>query len=94
MKLLIKHNALTNIRDENGRSPILYTIIQEAVYAKFIQNSAADIIQQLSSTGASINERDNFGRTPLFYVSEVNSIEGHRQELKRMMVLNGANVNP
>ena len=94
MKLLIKHNALTNIRDENGRSPILYTIIQEAFYAKFIQNSAADIIQQLSSTGASINERDNFGRTPLFYVSEVNSIEGNRQELKRMMVLNGANVNP
>jgi len=75
---MIAKGADINLKDEDGRTPLMY--------ASF--NGHSGIIQKLISKGAIVNQADNYGRTALMFASS-----GPYPEAVRLLLKNQADPN-
>lgn len=78
VKLLLKHNVKTEVRDNEGRTPLMYA-------CAFNNN---EIIDELIKQGFDVNAKDNSNATPLIY-----AVQYQQPYAVKLLIDSGANYN-
>ncbi|KAL6633069.1 ankyrin repeat-containing domain protein, partial [Neocallimastix sp. 'constans'] len=93
--LLNKYHANITKKNNNGQTPLIYTLIH------FIKNCKYGIVEKLLENGASINEMDEDGFTPLIHLMKTSNTivfkllldKYHPNVNQKNKLENGASIN-
>lgn len=87
-QLLIKYGAFVNAKDNEGKTPLMFSLnVDDLFDVRHNREKRGSITEVLLVNGASIEQKDKKGRTPLFHAAMLNST------FKSTMLLDyGANI--
>ena len=83
LKLLLRYQANINVRDRDGRTPLMISIVR----------SNKDLAKLLLANGAQIDVQDQDGATALMITMDRLVRSSEREASARLLLESGANVN-
>ncbi len=89
--ILLEHGALLELRCYDGRTPLMYAVKGNGIYAEDLLKVQLHIVKVLLARGASPNARDKEMNNPLFYL--VYSTQSNAIEMAKLLIAHGADAN-
>ena len=91
---IIEKNVNINEKDIDGKTALIYAILDKAVQKNGYNNYDYELINALTDKGANVNEKDNKGRTPLMYaLMQKRTQDYYNYGIITFLIGKGANVN-